>query len=378
MTRSATVTRGSGAGLQAEGILESTLHYEDWLRAQTLVVERDLDRKHKAMRQSAFPFLRATYYAWVTSWPATLPALFDAPPVTAVGDLHIENFGTWRDAEGRLAWGVNDFDEASELPYTNDLVRLATSAALAYEAARLRTPGAKLSAAFLDGYITCLREGGRPVVFAESNRRLGERVVRDLLQPRTFWKELKPDKRGSRKVPDPARDVLAAAVPTGAAGMHVWPRVAGVGSLGRPRFVAVAEWMGGKVAREAKARVPSAAVWAGGGETAAGPSAFAHLLRASIRSRDPFLAVTDAWVVRRLAPDTGKIEICRLGRAREQALADLMGREVANVHLATPGAGKAILKDLERRPLHWLLEAARTMADLATASHEAWRKHGGR
>jgi len=36
--------------------------------------------------------------------------------VLAVGDLHVENFGTWRDAEGRLIWGVNDFDEAWRLP----------------------------------------------------------------------------------------------------------------------------------------------------------------------------------------------------------------------------------------------------------------------
>ena len=34
------------------------------------------------------------------------------PAVLAVGDLHTENFGTWRDAEGRLIWGINDFDEA--------------------------------------------------------------------------------------------------------------------------------------------------------------------------------------------------------------------------------------------------------------------------
>jgi hypothetical protein len=36
-----------------------------------------------------------------------------APVVTGVGDLHVENFGTWRDADARLVWGVNDFDEAA-------------------------------------------------------------------------------------------------------------------------------------------------------------------------------------------------------------------------------------------------------------------------
>jgi len=29
--------------------------------------------------------------------------------------------------EGRLSWGVDDFDESYPLPYTNDLVRLAAS-----------------------------------------------------------------------------------------------------------------------------------------------------------------------------------------------------------------------------------------------------------
>jgi uncharacterized protein (DUF2252 family) len=24
----------------------------------------------------------------------------------------VENFGAWRDVEGRLIWGINDFDEA--------------------------------------------------------------------------------------------------------------------------------------------------------------------------------------------------------------------------------------------------------------------------
>ena len=34
--------------------------------------------------------------------PPMAPPKVRAPPVLAVGDLHVENFGTWRDAEGRL------------------------------------------------------------------------------------------------------------------------------------------------------------------------------------------------------------------------------------------------------------------------------------
>ncbi|MFI1399138.1 DUF2252 domain-containing protein [Streptomyces sp. NPDC020681] len=46
------------------------------------------------------------------------------------GDLHAENFGTYMNAEGRLIFNVNDFDEAYVGPFTWDLKRLAASLAL--------------------------------------------------------------------------------------------------------------------------------------------------------------------------------------------------------------------------------------------------------
>lgn len=46
------------------------------------------------------------------------------------GDLHAENFGTYMDANGRLIFNVNDFDEAYIGPFTWDLKRLAASLAL--------------------------------------------------------------------------------------------------------------------------------------------------------------------------------------------------------------------------------------------------------
>jgi len=60
-----------------------------------------------------------------------MPKLSRVHEVMAVRDLHLENFGAWRDVEGRLVWGVNDFDEAHPMAFANDLVRLAVSALLA-------------------------------------------------------------------------------------------------------------------------------------------------------------------------------------------------------------------------------------------------------
>src|SRR2546426_8632632 len=117
----------------SQNVISATRAYELWLATQVDVVRPDLQAKHKSMAEDGFSFLRATFYRWAQLFPALFPKLARAPKVLGVGDLHVENYGTWRDAEGRLVWGINDFDEACPLPYTNDLVRLATSAWLAIE-----------------------------------------------------------------------------------------------------------------------------------------------------------------------------------------------------------------------------------------------------
>ena len=356
-------------------IHDATRRYERWLREQTAVVEGDLRRKHEMMRGSVFAFLRATYYRWAERWPQDGSDLADGPVVTAIGDLHVENFGTWRDLEGRLAWGVNDFDEAAPLPWTNDIVRLATSATLAYREGRLRLAPKEIGAALLAGYAANLRDGGGPLLLAEKHRKLGERVVQALLDPKSFWTEKVARVRGRSGAPAECRTLLEQALPVGSTEIVVRPRTAGVGSLGRPRFVAVAEWAGGRVAREAKAFVPSATLWASG---AAVPQAadthLTQLLAGAIRSRDPYLRFSSGWILRRLAPDSDKIRVDSLGRARELEFVTLMGAELANVHLATPGAAPDILEDLRRRKPGWLHKAARRMAASAAEDYRAWEK----
>src|SRR3954470_8432847 len=98
-------------------IVKATAKYEEWLRRHLTLLEEDLRQKHAAMAVEAFQFFRATYYRWAQTWEMVCGAGAKAPKVVAVGDLHVENFGTWRDAEGRLIWGINDLDEAAPLPY---------------------------------------------------------------------------------------------------------------------------------------------------------------------------------------------------------------------------------------------------------------------
>src|SRR5271169_103293 len=147
-------------------IIKATHRFEEWLGRHTTLVQADLRLKHQRMAEAPFPFLRATFYRWMQIWPEICPDLAKAPRVLAVGDLHVENFGTWRDVEGRLVWGINDFDEAYEFPYTVDLVRLASSAHLAIKQERLQIGAKDACVAILDGYRKGL-SASRPIVLAE-------------------------------------------------------------------------------------------------------------------------------------------------------------------------------------------------------------------
>ena len=181
-------------------IRKSVQAYEDWMSKQLgrEVVKKDIALKHEKMRESPFVFLRATYWRWAETILEVCPDLADATPVLAVGDIHLENFGTWRDADGRLVWGVNDFDEAAQMPYALDLVRLAASALLA-------SPGrggaaAQMCAAVLEGYAEGLR-APRPIVLDRDWAWLRELLVVSEKQRAKFWSKIEAARHEPRLRP---------------------------------------------------------------------------------------------------------------------------------------------------------------------------------
>jgi Uncharacterized protein conserved in bacteria (DUF2252) len=347
-------------------ILDATRSYEEWMHRQIPVVKKDLATKHERMADSAFVFLRGTFYRWIQLWPSVCAALAEAPTVPSIGDLHVENFGTWRDGEGRLIWGVNDADEACEVPYPNDLVRLATSAALAARQERMHLRLRDICDAIADGYLQALNAHGRPFVLAEKRRWLRAIALNRLKDPVVYWPKF--DTLRTPRYPVP-HVVLRAALPEPRLPYRALARTAGVGSLGRPRIVAVAEWRGARIAREAKARLASAAVWATG-RPAVGVDSGALLARAA-RTPDPFLTFHPKWIVRRLAPDCSRIELDDMPRERdEERLLSAMGAEVANIHLGRNPS--PILADLKTRPRRWLWDAAAAMSDAVDKDHRRW------
>jgi Uncharacterized protein conserved in bacteria (DUF2252) len=355
-------------------IVKATKNYENWLRLHIRIIEPDLQFKHEQMAAALFPFFRATFYRWVQVWPEVCADLDRAPHLLSVGDLHVENFGTWRDSDGRLVWGVNDFDEAFLYPYTMDLVRLTTSALLAARAGHLSMKPKDAAATIIEAYESVMDEGGRPFVLGESHgwlRAIAESKLRD---PVVFWKKMDSNPTAKGEIPESAREAIEHMLPEPGLPYRLARRRAGLGSLGRTRLVGIAEWKGARVAREAKALLPSALQCVHGNRV---PSEilYAAILRRAVRCPDPFVQMRGHWIVRRLSPYCSRIELEALSTNREECrLLEAMGRETANIHVGTEEKRRAVLKDLRGRKGNWLLAASQAMAEAMEKDWRVWQE----
>jgi len=355
-------------------IVKATQKYEAWLSRYTTIVAPDLRLKHRRMAGDLFSFLRATFYRWVELWQKNCPDLARAPEVLAVGDLHVENFGTWRDIEGRLIWGINDFDEVYPAPYAIDLVRLAASAHFAIAAGHLAIGHQDACEALLRGYRKALAAGGEPFVLEAKHTWLRRVATNELRNPVQFWQKMEALPRLKRMVPGSARKALERMMPEAGLRLDVRHRVAGLGSLGRERYVGLATWDGGPIAREAKALAPSACVWDRGGQGSK-RILYQRILRLAVRCRDPFVDLKGRWIVRRLGPMCSRVELASLPKERDELrLLEAMGWETANVHLGSARSIPAVQRDLKRRPTVWLHEAAQEMVKATTADWREWKK----
>ena len=350
-------------------IFESARQYEAWLREQLHgeVLKQDLAKKHDKMRESAFVFLRATYWRWAEMIFDVCPDLAGGTPVLAVGDIHLENYGTWRDIDGRLAWGVNDFDEAAEMPYVLDLVRLAASALLGR--GRRHISDEEICAAILSGY----RQGllaPRPVVLDRDRLWLRELVVVSEKERTKFWKKM----AAVRVTPAPERylSAISDAMPEPGLPIKTARRSAGTGSLGRPRWVGTAEWRGAPIVREAKALVTSA--WSRAHGLGNREVRSSEIANGRFRPLDPWYRIKNNVVVRRLSPNNRKIEVEK-GKSTlfTGDMLQAMGFELANVHLGTAERRDAIRRDLDMRKRGWLIVNARKASDATTQEYKDWK-----
>jgi uncharacterized protein (DUF2252 family) len=229
--------------------------------------------KYEKMRGDVFTFFRGTCHLFYQDWPQD-SSLNQAPPVWNCGDLHLQNFGTYKGDNRLVYFDINDFDEAALAPCTWDVTRLVTSIIVASHSLKLEEKEAlSLCNEFLDTYAKTLAKGQARTVQEDTAKgmvkehfeSLEKRNRKDFLDKRTEVKAGKrrfitngdrvasPQGNRFRKCPDKQREQLFILLDAWAAKqgkleffyvLDVALRIAGTGSLGIPRYAVLIEGKG--------------------------------------------------------------------------------------------------------------------------------------
>lgn len=224
-----------------------------------------LSMKYAKMAQSPFIFLRGACHLFYDALPDS-PLFRDAPLAWCCGDLHFENFGSYKGDNRLVYFDINDYDEAALAPVTWDMIRLLTSIQCGADALNATHAEAlAVSQSCLDAYRSALNNGKPLWVERETSGGLVNALL-TLLQERERAAFL--DKRTTRKgrrrslILDgvkalPASDAQKKTVtefmddfasrqpdPKFFQVLDIGRRIAGTGSLGVERFVVLVEGKG--------------------------------------------------------------------------------------------------------------------------------------
>jgi uncharacterized protein (DUF2252 family) len=115
--------------------------------------------KYEAMTENIFRFYRGTDHLFYRDLAAAkgFPA---SPPTWICGDLHLENFGSYKANNKLVYFDMNDFDEAVLAPAAWDLARMVTSILIAFESLKIQPKKAdKMARLFLKSYTSTLAKG---------------------------------------------------------------------------------------------------------------------------------------------------------------------------------------------------------------------------
>jgi uncharacterized protein (DUF2252 family) len=222
--------------------------------------------KLRRMLGDPFTFFRGTNHLFAGAWSELRPPEA-GPDLLICGDLHLENFGAFRTAEGDFRYDINDFDDAAVAPCSLDLVRCATSIFLAAEQWRLTpTSATGMALTFLEHYRQAVIEATATGTVGEVTLTSGQGPIWELLgstavatQATLLVRNTKPRSDGTpiirrtKKHPEVSRkrfEAIRGAVeeygqsvgaPAAFRIHDVTGRIVGVGSLGVRRYLALIE-----------------------------------------------------------------------------------------------------------------------------------------
>lgn len=222
--------------------------------------------KRQKMASSPFAFYRGSGPEFYGAWLKPLLGL-KAPTVWLNGDLHLENFGTYRGDNRLTYFDIGDFDDSCRGPATVDLFRFLTGLILASRDMKIgMNEGqdlaglalARYRAALVDGKARWLERRIANGAIGDLLRELEGRSQIEFLEKRTevekggrllrfdTGKAIKLGESEARQVVRAIRAFAAdRAEPDFFRVLDVAQRAAGLGALGRPRYAALIAGHGG-------------------------------------------------------------------------------------------------------------------------------------
>ncbi|WP_214073031.1 DUF2252 family protein [Mucilaginibacter sp. dw_454] len=118
-----------------------------------------LPLKYEAMAENAFRFFRGTCHLFYEDLAAAEPLPL-SPLAWVCGDLHIENFGSYKGDNKLVYFDLNDFDEGLLAPASYETVRMVTSIFIAFDNLGFEPAKAlKMARLFLKTYSATLAKG---------------------------------------------------------------------------------------------------------------------------------------------------------------------------------------------------------------------------
>src|ERR1700744_2706103 len=115
--------------------------------------------KYEAIAENAFRFFRGTCHLFYEDLAAAAPLPL-SPLAWICGDLHIENFGSYKGDNKLVYFDLNDFDEALLAPASYETVRMVTSIFIAFDNLGFEPEKAqKMAQLYLKTYSATLAKG---------------------------------------------------------------------------------------------------------------------------------------------------------------------------------------------------------------------------
>jgi uncharacterized protein (DUF2252 family) len=363
---------------------------------------RDPERlamKYAKMAQSTFIFLRGACHLFYDTLPDS-PLFRDTPLAWCCGDLHFENYGSYKGDNRLVYFDINDYDEAALAPVTWDVIRLLTSIQCGAESLNATHAEAlAVSQTCLDAYRNTLI-GGKPLwVERETSSGLVNALLTTLEErERSAFLDKRTIRKGRHRslILDgvkalPASDAQQQQVtgfmdeyaskqssPKFFEVLDIGRRIAGTGSLGVERFVVLVAGKGspdGNYLLDIKEAKPSALA--------------PHLASRVVSAQNRMQAVNNAFlqpvkldglpcILRGLQPSEDRVAIGEWGKKldRLKEVVTTMGRILAWDQLRASGRSGAANADeliafAQRKD--WMKEMLDVATTMTLTTQQQWK-----